>query len=77
MKLDQFLKWHGLVSTGGQAKILILSGGVKVNGFVETRRGRKLIDGDKVCLAKNEYIFSNNQPLGRKLVVRDEQRGKE
>ena len=77
MKLDQFLKWHGLVNTGGQAKILILSGGVKVNGFVETRRGRKLIDGDKVCLAKNEYIFSNNQPLGRKLVVKDEQRGKE
>ena len=77
MKLDQFLKWHGLVNTGGQAKILILSGGVKVNGFVETRRGRKLIDGDKVCLAKNEYIFSNNQPLGRKLVVKDEQRGQE
>ena len=77
MKLDQFLKWHGLVDTGGQAKILILEGDVKVNGLVETRRGRKLIDGDKVCLAKNEYIFSNNQPLGRKLVVNDEQRGKE
>ena len=67
MKLDQFLKWLSLADTGGQAKILILSGDVKVNGIVETRRGRKLIDGDKVCLAKNEYIFSNNQPLGRKL----------
>ena len=77
MKLDQFLKWLGLADTGGQAKILILSGDVKVNGFVETRRGRKLIVGDKVCLAKNEYIFSNNQPLGRKLVVNDEQRGHE
>ncbi len=77
MKLDQFLKWLGLVDTGGQAKILILSGDVKVNGLVETRRGRKLIHGDKVCLAKNEYIFSNNQPLGRKLVINDEQRGNE
>ena len=77
MKLDQFLKWLGLVSTGGQAKILILSGDVKVNGFVEIRRGRKLFEGDKVSLAKNEYIFSNNQPLGRKLVVNDEQRGQE
>ena len=67
MKLDQFLKWHGIADTGGQAKILILSGKVKVNGFVETRRGRKLTEGDKVCLAKNEYIFSNNQPLGRKV----------
>ena len=67
MKLDQFVKWLGLADTGGQAKILILSGVVKVNGFVETRRGRKLVEGDKVSLAKNEYIFSNNQPQGRKL----------
>ncbi len=67
MKLDQFLKWLGLADSGGQAKILILAGDVKVNGFVETRRGRKLIDGDRVSLAKNEYIFSNNQPLGRKV----------
>ena len=62
MKLDQFLKWLGLADTGGQAKILILSGEVKVNGFVETRRGRKLVEGDKVCLTKNEYIFSKNEP---------------
>ncbi len=67
MKLDQFLKWQGLADTGGQAKILILSGDVKVNGFVEKRRGRKLLVGDRICLAKNEYIFSNNQPLGRKV----------
>ena len=73
MKLDQFLKWLGLADSGGQAKILILAGDVKVNGLVETRRGRKLIDGDRVSLAKNEYIFSNNQPLGRKLVSTEEQ----
>ena len=62
MKLDQFLKWQGLVGTGGEAKQLILSGQVTVNGKEETRRGRKLIQGDLVCLAKKEYIFSNNQP---------------
>ena len=77
MKLDQFLKWLGIADTGGQAKILVLSGDVKVNGFVETRRGRKLVEGDKVSLAKNEYIFSKNEPLGRKLVVNDDQRGQE
>ena len=77
MKLDQFLKWLGVADTGGQAKILILSGDVRVNGLVERRRGRKMVDGDKVSLAKNEYIFSNNQPLGRKLEVNDEQRGQE
>ncbi|MBW4690957.1 MAG: RNA-binding S4 domain-containing protein [Lyngbya sp. HA4199-MV5] len=48
IKLDQFLKAAGIVSTGGQAKLLIQSGEVKVNGTVETRRGRKLILGDRV-----------------------------
>ena len=57
MKLDQFLKWHNLVSSGGEAKILITSGSVKVNGIVETRRGRKLNKGDKVIFLKNELIF--------------------
>ena len=57
MKLDQFLKWQNLVSSGGEAKILIKSGSVKVNGEIETRRGRKLIRGDKVMFLKNELIF--------------------
>ncbi len=47
-KLDQFLKWSGLVQTGGEAKLLIQSGEVRVNGKVETRRGRKLVEGDRV-----------------------------
>ena len=47
MKLDQFLKWKNLVSSGGEAKIFIKSGSVKVNGVIETRRGRKLNKGDK------------------------------
>ena len=57
MKLDQFLKWKNLVSSGGEAKIFIKSGSVKVNGVIETRRGRKLIKGDKVMFLKNELIF--------------------
>ena len=57
MKLDQFLKWKNLVSSGGEAKFFIKSGSVKVNGFVETRRGRKLNKGDKVMFLKNELIF--------------------
>lgn len=48
IKLDQFLKLKGLVDTGGQAKLLIQAGEVKVNGKVETRRGRKLVEGDRV-----------------------------
>lgn len=48
IKLDQFLKFQGMVQTGGQAKLLIQSGEVRVNGAVETRRGRKLTKGDRV-----------------------------
>ena len=57
MKLDQFLKWQNLVSSGGEAKFLIKSGSVKVNGEIETRRGRKLNRWDKVMFLKNELIF--------------------
>ncbi|MCA9241520.1 MAG: RNA-binding S4 domain-containing protein [Planctomycetales bacterium] len=46
--LDQFLKAHGLVATGGQAKVLIQGGQVLVNGQVETRRRRQLRQGDEV-----------------------------
>lgn len=48
--LDAFLKWAGVVDTGGHAKALVASGQVQVNGEVETRRGRKLRAGDKVAV---------------------------
>ncbi|MFN8548268.1 MAG: RNA-binding S4 domain-containing protein [Candidatus Eisenbacteria bacterium] len=50
MRLDQFLKWRGLAGTGGQAKLRIQGGEVRVNGVVETRRGRTLYEGDRVEL---------------------------
>ena len=57
MKLDQFLKWSNIVSTGGEAKILIISGRVSVNGVIEKRRGRKLNTGDVVKFSNNEIIY--------------------
>ena len=57
MKLDQFLKWNNIVSTGGEAKILIKSGRVCVNGVIEKRRGRKLNSGDVVKFSNNEIIY--------------------
>ncbi len=50
IKLDSFLKAVNAVSSGGEAKILILSGQVRVNGEVEERRGRKLHAGDRVVV---------------------------
>jgi ribosome-associated protein len=48
MTLGRALKAAGLVGTGGEAKVLIQAGEVSVNGDVETRRGRKLEEGDVV-----------------------------
>jgi len=48
IRLDQFLKFQGVVGTGGQAKRLIQDGQVQVNDQMETRRGRKLRQGDSV-----------------------------
>jgi ribosome-associated protein len=48
--LDALLKANGLASSGGGAKSLIADGGVRVNGDVETRRGRKLRPGDEVVV---------------------------
>ncbi|MFU0827988.1 MAG: RNA-binding S4 domain-containing protein [Lachnoclostridium sp.] len=48
IKLGQALKAAGLVETGVEAKYAIQDGLVKVNGNVETQRGKKLYDGDIV-----------------------------
>ncbi|GEM47937.1 RNA-binding S4 domain-containing protein [Deinococcus cellulosilyticus] len=49
MDLQDWLKLHDWVQTGGHAKVVIQSGLVKVNDQVETRRRRKLRDGDTVA----------------------------
>jgi ribosome-associated protein len=48
IKLDQFLKMVNIAASGGQAKIMIMSEDVKVNGAVETQRGKKLRSGDMI-----------------------------
>ncbi len=48
IKLGQALKKAGLVSSGVEAKMVILEGLVKVDGVIETQRGKKLHDGDIV-----------------------------
>ncbi len=48
IQLDQFMKLQDMVSTGGQAKVVIQGGEVLVNDVVETRRKKKLYHGDEV-----------------------------
>lgn len=59
IKLGQALKLAGLVSSGIEAKIVVQNGDVKVNGEIDTRRGKKLYAGDvfeyngkQICVTK-------------------------
>lgn len=57
IKLGQALKAVGLVESGVDAKFVIQDGLVKVNGSVETQRGKKLIAGDKVEFDGEEILI--------------------
>lgn len=52
--LGQLLKAANLVSSGVEAKIVIQDGEVLVNGETDTRRGRKLREGDEVSFEGTE-----------------------
>lgn len=60
IRLDQFLKLQGAVSTGGEAKVRIQAGEVLVNGEVETRRRKQLALGDAVVINGLEYIVESD-----------------
>lgn len=60
IELDRFLKLAQVVQSGGEAKVLIRSGEVQVNGTVETRRGRKLRPGDVVFVHGEEYVIESD-----------------
>ena len=49
--LLQFLKATGIAATGGEAKMLVDKGFIRVNGEDESRRRRKLRPGDRVDVA--------------------------
>lgn len=55
LSLDQFLKLNSIAESGGHAKVMIQSGGIKVNGAVETRRRKKLQYGDVIEVAGNKW----------------------
>lgn len=65
IKLDQLLKWANFTGSGVEAKIFIQNGEVKVNDAVETRRGKKIYDGDVVEFAGEKVVVKtkNNKML--------------
>ena len=56
IQLAQFLKWQGLAETGGRAKLAIQKGLVRVNGELETRRSRRLRQGDVVEIGGERLV---------------------
>ena len=50
IRLGELLKLAGVVGTGGEAKLLLASEEVRVNGEPESRRGRQLREGDEVLV---------------------------
>jgi ribosome-associated protein len=57
IKLEAALKYAGITTTGGEAKMLIQDSLVKVNGETCTQRGRKLVSGDKIEIQKRIFVI--------------------
>jgi ribosome-associated protein len=53
--LGEALKLAGVAATGGQAKWLVQSGLVAVNGELDRRRGRRMQPGDRIAVRGREY----------------------
>jgi ribosome-associated protein len=60
IELDRFLKLAQIAQSGGEAKVIIKSGVVQVNGVLETRRGRKLRPGDRVTVNGEEFVIESD-----------------
>lgn len=60
IRLDALLKTEGVFETGGQAKLAIQSGEVKVNGEICTMRGKKMRNGDTAEYQGNLYEVHSN-----------------
>lgn len=58
IRLDAFLKFAALVGTGGEAKLLIADGLVRVNGEPCAMRGKKLRPGDVVTFDGTDYAVA-------------------
>ena len=57
VELFKILKFEGLASTGGEAKLMISDGLVSVNGDVETRKRKKMFAGDVIDFAQQSYLL--------------------
>ena len=57
VELYKILKFEGLVSSGGEAKLVIADGQVLVNGKTETRKRKKIVTGDVIEFENERYLI--------------------
>ena len=62
IRLGQLLKLGGVIDSGSEAKPLLEGEEVLVNGTRESRRGRQLHPGDRVCVAGEELHVTSARP---------------
>ena len=60
--LGRFLKAINAVQSGGEVKTLLYIGAVMVNDVMETKRGRKLYNGDIVSILEKEWVIVAENP---------------
>ena len=60
--LFRLLKFEGLASSGGEAKQIVSAGLVTVNGAIETRMRKKIISGDIIGFAGQEFRVAAPDP---------------
>ena len=65
VELYKILKFEGLAASGAEAKQIIADGLVSVNGEIELRKRRKMLDGDVVRLFDVEFKLSFDPNLGQ------------
>ena len=61
IKLGQLIKLAGLVDSGVEAKYAIQNSLVYVNGQIDTRRGRKVVQGDIINFKNEEIKVESNE----------------
>ena len=54
VELYKVLKFEGLVGSGGEAKLVVDNGLVRLNGEVETRKRKKVVSGDVIEFAQTK-----------------------
>lgn len=58
VELYKILKFEGIVGSGGEAKMVITQGMVKVNGAVETQKRKKIVSGDTIEFMGEQFKIS-------------------